>query len=147
MHLNKGFTRQHTEKMFNRLNHMGLAFLDITGSYVARYMPFYTVSFVWVGEWVWLWFILLHANQYTLQLKFILIFNLRKCQKTNNNSRSIKAFIQISHGNSLQNWWMTQVTTSIKWSIKRKLTVKKSSKSAKSLILTLRNCNSSEFSN
>lgn len=29
------------------MNHMGLAFLDITGAAIAKYMPFYTVSFIW----------------------------------------------------------------------------------------------------
>ena len=35
-----------SKKMNNRLNHHGLLFLDITGSYIAKNLPFFTASFV-----------------------------------------------------------------------------------------------------
>lgn len=35
-----------TETMFNRMNHLGLAFLELTGSYIAKYLPFYTINLV-----------------------------------------------------------------------------------------------------
>mmetsp|Transcript_9372 Transcript_9372/g.18006 ORF Transcript_9372/g.18006 Transcript_9372/m.18006 type:complete len:358 (-) Transcript_9372:904-1977(-) len=34
------------ETMFKRMNHHGLYFLDVTGSYVAKDLPFYTATFV-----------------------------------------------------------------------------------------------------
>ena len=43
---NSTFSKGDTETMFNRMNHMGLAYLDISGSYIAKYMPFYTVTLV-----------------------------------------------------------------------------------------------------
>ena len=35
-----------TEMMFNRMDHLGCAFLELTGSYVAKYEPFYSVKLV-----------------------------------------------------------------------------------------------------
>ena len=35
-----------TETMENRINHHGLHFLDVTGSYVGKDLPFYTATFV-----------------------------------------------------------------------------------------------------
>jgi len=29
------------------MNHHGMAFLDATGSYLAKNLPFYTINFVW----------------------------------------------------------------------------------------------------
>ena len=34
------------EVMFNRMNHMGNAWLELTGSFIAKRLPFYTVTFV-----------------------------------------------------------------------------------------------------
>lgn len=34
--------------MFNRMNHLGLAYLELTGSYIAKHLPFYTVTLVWL---------------------------------------------------------------------------------------------------
>jgi hypothetical protein len=45
-HVSHEATKADTETMFNRMNHLGLAFLELTGSYVAKYLPFYTVSLV-----------------------------------------------------------------------------------------------------
>ena len=39
-------TKKDTEIMFNGMNHMGLAFLELTGQHIAKYIPFYTVNFV-----------------------------------------------------------------------------------------------------
>ena len=35
-----------TKQMFSRLSHHGLLFLDVTGSYVSKNLPFYTATFV-----------------------------------------------------------------------------------------------------
>ena len=35
--------------MFNRMNHMGIAFLELTGSFIAKRLPFYTVNFIWLN--------------------------------------------------------------------------------------------------
>lgn len=45
-HVSHSATKSDTETMFNRLNHRGTAYLELTGSRVARNLPFYTVTFV-----------------------------------------------------------------------------------------------------
>ncbi|CDW91600.1 UNKNOWN [Stylonychia lemnae] len=45
-HASHESTKADTETMFNRMNHMGLAFLELTGSYIAKYLNFYTVNLV-----------------------------------------------------------------------------------------------------
>ena len=34
------------EKLYKRMNHHGLLFLDTTGSYIAKHLPFYTALFL-----------------------------------------------------------------------------------------------------
>ena len=46
-HVTHESTKGDTETMFNRMNHMGLAFLELTGSYIAKDINFYTVNLVW----------------------------------------------------------------------------------------------------
>eukprot|EP00347_Sterkiella_histriomuscorum_P004252 403361163 len=45
-HVGHESTKADTETMFNRMNHMGMAFLEHTGSYIAKYLNFYTVNLV-----------------------------------------------------------------------------------------------------
>jgi len=42
--INKNQDELNPVTMLNRLNHLGLQFLEITGSYAARGLPFYTIN-------------------------------------------------------------------------------------------------------
>jgi len=45
-HVTHESTKADTETMFNRMNHLGLAFLELTGSHAAKYLNFYSVTLV-----------------------------------------------------------------------------------------------------